>query len=408
MAPHKSALRIGMISPYSLTAPGGVQNQILALGRALRARGESVRVLAPCDGPPPESFVTPLGNSVPTGANGSIVPLAPDPAAQLRTIRALRDEQFDILHVHEPMAPGPTMTAMLVKPAPIVATFHSAGSSVAYDFFKPLTSRGSSRMDLRFAVSEDAEQLAKHSLGGEYERAFNGVEIDRFRAVPKRSPSAPTILFLARHEERKGLAVLLEAFARMEGPLVLWVGGVGPETAALREQYRTDTRIQWLGEIGDTEKVARMRHCDVFCAPSIRGESFGIVLLEAMAAETAVVASDLSGYTNVIRDAGEPDAGLLVPVGDSNALGAALASVLADAPLRKQLIERGSERVEDFSMNALADLYLDSYRRVLSQGRPANLLRPGAVPKTSSPIMRTPRTLPRSSFARSLLPRSLR
>ena len=108
-------MRIGMISPYSLTIPGGVQNQILGLARALRNKGIDVRVLGPCDGPPPDTGITPLGNSLPTAANGSIAPLAPDPSAQLRVIRALRDERFDLLHVHEPLAPGPTITAIVLK-----------------------------------------------------------------------------------------------------------------------------------------------------------------------------------------------------------------------------------------------------------------------------------------------------
>ncbi|MFM9133200.1 MAG: glycosyltransferase family 4 protein, partial [Actinomycetota bacterium] len=120
-------LRVGMVCPYSLTIPGGVQQQVLGLARSMRALGHEVRVLGPCDGPPPESFVTPLGNSLPTAVNGSVAPLAPDVPAALRTIRALNDEAFDVLHVHEPLVPGPSLSAVLMKLAPIVATFHSAG-----------------------------------------------------------------------------------------------------------------------------------------------------------------------------------------------------------------------------------------------------------------------------------------
>ncbi|MGH9184927.1 MAG: glycosyltransferase family 4 protein, partial [Acidimicrobiales bacterium] len=108
-------MRVGIVSPYSLTVPGGVQGQVLGLARALRHQGHEVRVLGPCDGPPPDAGVTPLGKSIPTAANGSVAPLAPDPSAQLRTIRALRDEEFDVLHLHEPLVPGPTLTAMLFK-----------------------------------------------------------------------------------------------------------------------------------------------------------------------------------------------------------------------------------------------------------------------------------------------------
>ncbi len=351
-----------MISPYSLSVPGGVQGQILGLARALRASGESVRVLGPCDGPPPEAFVTPLGNCVPTGANGSVVPLAPDPAAQLRTIRALRDEDFDVLHLHEPLAPGPTMTALLVRPAPIVGTFHRAGASLAYDIFKPMTSRGARRIDLRFAVSGDAEALAVQALGGTYERAFNGIEVSRFRPRRSTPTTGPTVFFLARHEERKGLAVLLAAFRELPENCRLWVGGQGPETETLRRQYGEDARISWLGQIGEDEKVERMAGADVFCAPSLHGESFGIVLLEAMAAGTVVVASDIAGYAKVTS--GGQD-GALFPAGDATALSTTLRGLLLDASVRQRFEASGADRVKDFSMKRLADLYLDAYRRAI-------------------------------------------
>ena len=121
-----------MVSPYSVSVPGGVQAQVLGLARELRRIGHEVRVLAPCDGPPPEPFVTPLGNSLPTAANGSVAPLAPDPSAAMRTIRALNDEAFDVIHLHEPIVPGPTVTALLLKLAPTVGTFHAAGDSTSY------------------------------------------------------------------------------------------------------------------------------------------------------------------------------------------------------------------------------------------------------------------------------------
>lgn len=352
-----------MISPYSLTVPGGVQGQILGLARALRARGEQVRVLGPCDGPPPEPFVTPLGNCVPTGANGSVVPLAPDPAAQLRTIRALRDEEFDVLHLHEPLAPGPTMTALLVSSVPMVGTFHRAGESLAYDIFRPLITRGARRLGLRYAVSEDAEALATSVLGGTYERAFNGVEVSRFQSTQPAKTDGPTIFFIARHEERKGLAILLEAFAGLDETCRLWIGGTGPETADLQNRHAGDPRITWLGRVNDEQKVARMAGADVFCAPSLYGESFGIVLLEAMASQTAVVASDLAGYSRVT---GNGQYGALFPAGDVEALRERLSELLERRSLRDDLVARGSERVIEFSMQRLADLYLEAYERLLA------------------------------------------
>ncbi len=355
-------MRIGMISPYSLTVPGGVQGQILGLARALRERGESVRVLGPCDGPPPEAFVTPLGNCVPTGANGSVVPLAPDPAAQLRTIRALRDEEFDVLHLHEPLAPGPTMTALLVSSVPMIGTFHRAGASLAYDIFKPLTMRGARRLDVRFAVSTDAEELAISALGGVYEPAFNAVEVSKFRTAQPQKTDGPTILFLSRHEQRKGLAVLLEAFSALSADTRLWIGGVGPETAELQSRYAGDPRISWLGRISEEEKVARMVGADLFCAPSLHGESFGIVLLEAMASQTAVVASNIDGYAKVT---GDGEFGSLFDTGNVEALITQLERLLSNPHERDRLVEKGGERVAQFSMHKLADLYFTAYERVL-------------------------------------------
>src|SRR5690606_21355376 len=122
-------MRIGMVCPYSLSVPGGVQAQVLGLARELRRHGHEVRVLGPCDGPPPGSFAPPLGDSLPTAVNGSVAPLAPAPAASLRTLRALRDEAFDVVHVHEPLAPGPSITSVTLHTAPCVGTFHAAGRS---------------------------------------------------------------------------------------------------------------------------------------------------------------------------------------------------------------------------------------------------------------------------------------
>ena len=149
-------VRIGLVCPYSLTLPGGVQGQVLALARALRASGHPTRVLGPCDGPPPDAGVTPLGNSIPTAANGSVAPIAPDVSCALRTIRALRDEEFDVLHLHEPLAPGPTVTALFLASLPMVGTFHAAGGSRAYDLLNQPLRWLRHRLDASFAVSEDA------------------------------------------------------------------------------------------------------------------------------------------------------------------------------------------------------------------------------------------------------------
>ncbi len=363
-------LRIGIVCPYSLSIFGGVQAQVLALARELRRRGHEAQVLGPCDGPPPESFVTPLGNSLPTAANGSIAPLAPDASAALRTVRALNDEQFDVLHLHEPLAPGPTLTAVVLHSAPTVGTFHAAGVSASYRLFRPALSWAIGRLDHKVVVSKDALALAQSHLGGEYQTLFNGVELDLIRAVqPFGTPSdRPVVFFCGRHEERKGLRVLVDAFSRLDLDAELWIASVGPDTEPLTAKTADDPRFVWLGRLTDEEKFARLRRADVFCAPSLGGESFGVVLIEAMAAGTTVVASSIDGYRNVATD--DVDA-LLPPAGDVGALAAALRRVLTDDAVAGRLRSAGDTRAGDFAMTTLADEYLRIYHR-LAEGRPVH------------------------------------
>jgi phosphatidylinositol alpha-mannosyltransferase len=348
--------------PYSITIPGGVQGQVLGLARALRATGHPTRVLAPADGVPPDAGVTALGVSVPTAANGSVAPVAPDVSAQLRTIRAIRDEDFDVLHLHEPLAPGPTMTALLVNAVPMIGTFHAAGDSASYRYAAPVLRRALRRLRHRVAVSPDAEKLARGYLGGEYELLHNGIEVERYATGSVAETTGPTIFFCGRHEPRKGLAVLLEALQHLPADVHVWVGSDGPETERLQAAYAGDPRIEWLGRISHDEKAARLRGADVFCAPALMGESFGVVLLEAMAAGTAVVASDLDGYRNVATDGADA---LLAPVGDASALADALRRVLDDERRRAELVEAGRARAQYFAMAKLAELYLERYAAII-------------------------------------------
>ena len=359
-------MRIALVCPYSLTLPGGVQTQVLALARALRALGHPTRVLGPCDGAPPDVGITPLGNSVPLAANGSMAPIAPDPACALRTIRALRDEQFDVVHLHEPLVPGPTMTALLFDAAPMVGTFHAAGGSAAYKWLRPGTRYAARRLSLRCAVSEDARCMAQHALGGEYVLVHNGIDVARFAKATPWPTEGPTIFFVGRHEPRKGLSVLLEAMSSLPQEVRLWVGGDGPETDVLRARTRRDDRIEWLGAIHDDEKARRLRGADVFCAPSLYGESFGVVLLEAMAAHAPIVASDLPGYSNVARSGVDA---VLVPPGDPEALGNALRSVLADSRLAETVAVAADARAAEVAMDRLAERYLELYAEVAGRAR---------------------------------------
>ena len=361
-------MRIGLVCPYSLTVPGGVQGQVLGLARALRRNGHEARVLGPCDGPPPEPFVTPLGNSLPTAANGSIAPLAPDASAALRTIRALNDERFDVLHVHEPCAPGPSMTSLLMHPAPTVGTFHSAGRNPSYRILTGALRWHTGRLDRKVVVSKDALELVERFLGaGEYDILFNGVEIDRIASTPPTPTVSPTIFFCGRHEERKGLAVLLEAFRSLPATTRLWIASDGPDGPRLRAEHGEDKRITWLGRISDAEKFARLRGATVFCAPSLHGESFGVVLIEAMAAGTPVVASGIDGYRNVATDGVDA---LLTEPGDVGALAKAIAAVLDDQLLTESLRAAGHRRATQFSMTTLAAEYIAIYRQLLDVDEP--------------------------------------
>lgn len=367
-------LRVGMVCPYSLSVPGGVQAQVMGLARQLRRDGIEVRVLGPCDGPPPATFVTPLGNSLPTSANGSVAPLAPDPSAALRTMRVLFEEQFDVLHLHEPFAPGPTLTSVVVHPAPIVGTFHAAGESASYRYLGAPIRKYADVIDHRVVVSKDALALVEPTMGGEFEVLFNGVELEDIRAAEPWPTEGPTVFFCGRHEERKGLDVLLTAMAQLGPEVTLWIASNGPDTTRLQARTRGDARIQWLGRLSDEEKFRRLRGAHVFCAPSLRGESFGVVLIEAMAANTCIVASSLDGYRNVATD--DVDS-LLVPPGDATALAGALQRALNDPALAGRLVTAGAGRADDFSMVALAGHYQRIYRALHdAAGRPTRQLSP--------------------------------
>lgn len=396
-------LRIAMVSPYSLTIPGGVQHQVLGLARELRRMGHEVRVLGPCDGPPPEPFVTPLGNSLPTATNGSTAPLAPDPSAAMRTLRALNDEAFDILHLHEPMAPGPTVTALMLRLAPMVGTFHSSGEIAWYRRVrKGLTWLGT-HLDHRVAVSAAARDMAARHIGGNFEILYNGIDIETYRRDHVVREHSPTILFCGRHEPRKGLEVLLDAFLLMPNHYRLWICSDGPQIDELRAKYSHDrnvsARIEWLGQVSENEKLDRLARCNVFCAPSLHGESFGLVLLEAMAARTPVVASDIDGYSAVVADGIN---GVLVPPGDAVSLASTVREIVEDAQLAARLVDGGDNRAAELSMQKLAQRYVEIYREVLVAEAEARIIvQPSAfVRRFEDRLLRQPRL---AAFSQSVV-----
>jgi phosphatidylinositol alpha-mannosyltransferase len=369
-------VKIAMLSPYSLSRPGGVQGQVLGLARALRTLGHQVTVVGPDE--PGETYAADRGQEYrdpdifvmggPTGvrSNGSIAPVTVSPIAALRAERFVRHGGFDVLHVHEPLAPIAAYGFVLHASVPMVGTYHRAGVSRWVPVLKPLVYLVGSRLQVRVAVSEAARDTAMRSSKGEYEVLFNGIDMERFaRAVPVPS-DRPTVLFLGRHETRKGLNVLLDAFARLERPAVLWVAGDGPQSEVQRRRHPESERVKWLGTLSDTEVAARLRGADVLCAPSLRGESFGMVVLEGMAARCAVVASDLQGY----RSAAGGHA-VLVPPGDVGALSRALGVALADAAEGSghssvDALKAAEAHANGWSMESLAVRYVDAYQRAIA------------------------------------------
>ena len=348
-----------MTSPYSLSRPGGVQGQVLGLARELRHLGVDVRVVAPCDGPPPAPGVVCVGPTVEWISNGSVAPIAADGSAARRTAEAIRSIEPHLVHLHEPAVPGPCLSTLIGFNGPMVGTFHASGE-LLHQWSRPAMRGLMSRLTTRVVVSEAARDTARLNWGGEYEVLWNGIEVDRFaNATPTPSP-VPAVFFVGRHEPRKGLASLLDAWSRLDRDAVLWVASTGPQTKELRK--RKVANVEWLGSISDPELEQRMRGATVFCAPSRHGESFGVVLLEAMAAGTPIVASAIEGYENVARPGREA---LLVEPGEVDDLGDALRRALDDAALRARLVEAGRARAAEFSMARLAERYVELYEKAV-------------------------------------------
>jgi phosphatidylinositol alpha-mannosyltransferase len=288
----------------------------------------------------------------------------PVPAASLLTIGELRDERFDVVHLHEPLAPGPTLTALVLHDGPIVGTFHRAGESGWVRNLRPLARWASASLTIRAAVSVEARDTALRAMPGEYELVWNGIDLAHFQSAEPWPADGPAIMFIGRHEPRKGLAVLIEAMGSLGPDVRLWVASKGPETERLMAQTAGDRRIEWLGIISEAEKIARIRAARVLCAPSLHGESFGVILLEGMAAGVPVVASDLVGYRNVAR----PDVdALLTPPGDAAALAKALEAALAGGPGIEAMVRTASARAATFSLDSLATRYVELYEKAMAR-----------------------------------------
>lgn len=353
-------MKLVMTCPYSMSRPGGVQGQILGLARELRKLDVDVRIVAPCDGPPPDPSIVSVGPSVEWESNGSIAPIAPGRVSARRTAEALRSLEPDVVHIHEPAVPGPCLSSLIYFSGPMVGTFHASGE-LAHQWTRPALRSQMQSLTFRVVVSESARETAQKNWGGdEYIVLWNGIETDGIASADPEPAARPAVLFIGRHEPRKGLAVLLDAWDGIDRDADLWIVGTGPQTEDL--QARGPKDAEWFGTVSDERRNALLRGASVFCAPALGGESFGVVLLEAMAARTPVVASAIEGYANVAtadRDA------LLVPPGDATALRSAVRRVLDEPALGPALVEAGDATAAKYSMRGLAEEYLDLYQRAL-------------------------------------------
>ncbi|BBY32041.1 alpha-(1-2)-phosphatidylinositol mannosyltransferase [Mycolicibacter minnesotensis] len=367
-------MRIGMVCPYSFDVPGGVQAHVLQLAEVLRERGHQVSVLAPAspDVKLPD-YVVSAGKSVAIPYNGSVARLQFSPAAHRKVKRWVMEGDFDVLHLHEPNAPSLSMLALNVAEGPIVATFHTSTTksltlSVVQSLLRPMHEK----IIGRIAVSDLARRWQMEALGSDAVEIPNGVDVAAFataQPLPGYPRTGRTVLFLGRYDEsRKGMAVLMGALpalvARHSDVEVLIVGR-GDEDELRSSAGELANHLRFLGQVDDAEKASALRSADVYCAPNTGGESFGIVLAEAMAAGTAVVASDLDAFRRVLNDG---VAGRLVPVGDHAALAAALIDLLDDDALRASYVAAGSEAVRRFDWPVVADQIIRVYETVAGVG----------------------------------------
>ena len=365
-------MRVGMICPYSYDAPGGVQAHVVDLAEALRRRGHRVRILAPgTPGNEPTEDTTLTGPGLPIRYNGSVARLSFGPRTWRATRRWLTEEPLDVLHIHEPNAPGVGMFALAMSRGPIVATFHtSTTSSRALDIAEGALAPILEKIRGRIAVSSLARRWQMEALGSDAVEIPNGVDVDFFaRAAEYAEPGpVPTVAFLGRYDEpRKGMDVLvraLPAVLRRVPDLRLQIMGDGDERR-LRSRLPPGSDVEFLGRVDEHRKAEVLAAADVYCAPNIGGESFGMVLTEAMAAGTAVVASDLDAFRRVLRDG---ECGRLFPVGDPEALASALVEVLGDDTVRRDLCRSGREAVAAYDWPVVAERVIRVYETIRAPG----------------------------------------
>ncbi len=368
-------MRVGLVCPYSFDVPGGVQSHVRDLAEHLIGGGHEVSVLAPADTETAvPDYLAAAGRAVPVKYNGSVARLTFGPMSASRVRRWIADGDFDVLHLHEPVTPSLSILALWLATGPIVATYHTAMvRSRAMQAVQPMLRPTLEKINARIAVSDEARRTLVQHFGGDAVVIPNGVDVDAFataRINPdwRGSPDRPTIAIVGRLDEpRKGLPVLLAALPmilRVHPGLRVLALGRGQARQVLADWPPAVQRaVELLGGLDDAAKASMLRSVDLYVAPHTRGESFGIVLVEAMSAGTPVVAADLSAFRRVLE---EGEYGVLVPVGDPDALAGSVISLLADPERRRRLSERASRAARHYDWSRVGAQVESVYETVRS------------------------------------------
>jgi len=366
-------MRVALACPYAWENPGGVQVHVRELAERLQARDHAVVVLAPTRRPPEQSWVVSIGRPVNIRYNDSNAPIDPRPWSRRAVRRALATFGPDVIHAHQPTAPSTGLWATLEARAPVVGTFHSGATRARlYDLAAPVLRRVARRLAVRIAVSERAAAFERARIGGDFRVVPNGVDTHRFAtATPAELGPGRKLLFVGRLDERKGFPVAVDAFAELApryDDLHLIVVGDGPDRAvADRLPVALRARVTMLGHVPNVDLPPIASACDLFLGPAVGGESFGIVLVEAMAAGLPVVASAIPGYDEVLTDDVE---GLLVAPSDAGALADAARRILENPARATRLAAAGRARAAAFDWSVVIEQIEDCYAEALEIGAP--------------------------------------